>query len=140
MRIATLRNDDQEAAAIRLASGYLPLRDIIAAGGTQWPETVWELIVSGRLGDLSEWWKTQKQALVSDLERKVIAIESVHAGPLFRSPSRIWGIGLNYADHAADLDENAPETIPGSFMKPVTTIIGPGDTIRIPRLSQRTTA
>jgi 2-keto-4-pentenoate hydratase/2-oxohepta-3-ene-1,7-dioic acid hydratase in catechol pathway len=60
--------------------------------------------------------------------------------PLYRRPRKIWGIGLNYVEHASDLSEKAPSTEPASFMKPDTTIIGPGDTIRIPPQSQRTTA
>ncbi len=53
-------------------------------------------------------------------------------GPLYRYPRKIWGIGLNYVEHAEDLSEKAPSTEPASFMKPDTTIIGPGDTIEIP--------
>ena len=60
--------------------------------------------------------------------------------PLYRRPRKIWGIGLNYQAHARDLSEKAPETEPASFMKPDTTIIGHGDTILIPRQSERTTA
>lgn len=36
---------------------------------------------------------------------------------------KLWGIGLNYEDHAADLDEERPKT-PASFMKPATTLTG----------------
>jgi len=61
-------------------------------------------------------------------------------GPLYRYPRKIWGIGLNYVEHAEDLSEKAPSTEPASFMKPDTTIIGPGDTIEIPLQSERTTA
>lgn len=52
------------------------------------------------------------------------------AAPLAR-PGKLWGIGLNYADHASDLNENRP-TEPASFMKPVTTTVGPGGPIRLP--------
>jgi len=41
------------------------------------------------------------------------------------------GIGLNYADHAADLDETSP-TEPASFLKPATAVTGPGGPIRLP--------
>lgn len=44
---------------------------------------------------------------------------------------KLWGIGLNYADHASDLNENRP-TEPASFMKPSTTTTGPGGPIRLP--------
>ncbi|HEV2092573.1 MAG TPA: fumarylacetoacetate hydrolase family protein [Rubrobacter sp.] len=43
---------------------------------------------------------------------------------MYRRPRKIWGIGLNYADHAGDLDEAAPAEEPASFMRPDTTIIG----------------
>ena len=51
----------------------------------------------------------------------------------------IWGIGLNYVDHAADLSETAPDE-PASFIKGDHTIIGPGDDIPLPTQSERTTA
>lgn len=44
---------------------------------------------------------------------------------------KLWGIGLNYVDHAGDLDEEAPEE-PASFMKPATAFTGPGGPIRLP--------
>jgi len=50
--------------------------------------------------------------------------------PLDR-PGKLWGIGLNYADHAADLDEVRPEE-PASFIKPASTATGPGGPIRLP--------
>jgi 2-keto-4-pentenoate hydratase/2-oxohepta-3-ene-1,7-dioic acid hydratase in catechol pathway len=48
---------------------------------------------------------------------------------------KLWGIGLNYADHAADLDEVRPEE-PASFMKPATALVGPGGPIRLPPESE----
>ena len=57
----------------------------------------------------------------------------------YRHPRKIWGIGLNYVDHASDLSERVPEE-PASFMKGHHTIIGPGDPIPIPPQSTRTTA
>lgn len=44
---------------------------------------------------------------------------------------KLWGIGLNYADHAEDLDEVRPEE-PASFMKPPSVATGPGGPIRLP--------
>jgi len=57
----------------------------------------------------------------------------------YRHPRLIWGIGLNYQDHAADLAENVPEE-PASFIKGDHTIIGPGDPIPLPPQSERTTS
>jgi 2-keto-4-pentenoate hydratase/2-oxohepta-3-ene-1,7-dioic acid hydratase in catechol pathway len=57
------------------------------------------------------------------------------------TPGKLWGIGLNYADHASDLDEDQPKE-PASFMKPSTAATGPGGPIRLPprEVSDRVTA
>lgn len=62
-------------------------------------------------------------------------------GPPLASFGKLWGIGLNYAEHAADLDEAAPEE-PASFMKPSTAVVGPGGPVRLPdrALADRVTA
>ncbi|CUR56144.1 Fumarylacetoacetate hydrolase family protein [metagenome] len=56
----------------------------------------------------------------------------------YRRPHKIWGIGLNYRDHAADLSEDVPDQ-PASFIKGDHTIAGQRDAIVIPRQSERTT-
>jgi 2-keto-4-pentenoate hydratase/2-oxohepta-3-ene-1,7-dioic acid hydratase in catechol pathway len=63
--------------------------------------------------------------------------EVVFTAP-YRHPRKIWGIGLNYRDHAADLSETSPDQ-PASFIKGDHTIIGPDEPIVIPRQSGRTT-
>lgn len=51
-------------------------------------------------------------------------------------PTKVIGIGKNYADHAAEMGGTAPAT-PVMFLKPSTAVIGPGDAIRLPPDSQR---
>jgi 2-keto-4-pentenoate hydratase/2-oxohepta-3-ene-1,7-dioic acid hydratase in catechol pathway len=46
-------------------------------------------------------------------------------------PSKVVAIGLNYKDHAAEMNKPLPAE-PLMFMKPSTAVIGPGETIRIP--------
>ncbi len=46
-------------------------------------------------------------------------------------PSKIVGIGKNYADHAAEMGGVAPER-PLMFLKPTTALIGPDDPIVLP--------
>jgi 2-keto-4-pentenoate hydratase/2-oxohepta-3-ene-1,7-dioic acid hydratase in catechol pathway len=46
-------------------------------------------------------------------------------------PSKIVGIGKNYADHAAEMGGAAPAA-PLLFLKPPTAVIGPNDPIRLP--------
>ena len=46
-------------------------------------------------------------------------------------PSKIVGIGKNYAEHVAEMGGEAPAA-PLLFLKPPTAVIGPGDAIRLP--------
>jgi|SRR5674476_858286 len=57
----------------------------------------------------------------------------------YRHPRMLWGIGLNYVEHASDLAEGVPDE-PASFIKGDHTVIGPGEDIPIPSQSVRTTA
>ncbi len=50
-------------------------------------------------------------------------------------PSKILGVGRNYADHAAEMGGDVPSE-PLVFSKPATAVIGPGDAIRLPALSR----
>lgn len=51
-------------------------------------------------------------------------------------PSKIVALGLNYRDHAEEVKMKAPEE-PLLFIKPSTTVIGPGDGIVYPKMSKR---
>jgi 2-keto-4-pentenoate hydratase/2-oxohepta-3-ene-1,7-dioic acid hydratase in catechol pathway len=51
-------------------------------------------------------------------------------------PSKIIGIGRNYVEHARELGNEVPE-VPIIFFKPPTALIGPGDPILLPNVSQR---
>lgn len=50
-------------------------------------------------------------------------------------PSKVIGVGRNYADHAAELGNEVPAE-PMIFLKPSTSVVGPGDVIRLPELSR----
>ncbi|WP_100498236.1 fumarylacetoacetate hydrolase family protein [Geodermatophilus chilensis] len=137
MRLTTLRLDGAEPGALVRPGGAVPLTALNDAFGTDWPGTVQELLERGRVEELRDWVAGQDAARLDGL---VLPQEQLVYAPLYRRPRKIWGIGLNYVEHAADLSEKAPSTEPASFLKPDTAIIGPGDPIRIPPQSQRTTA
>ena len=46
-------------------------------------------------------------------------------------PSKVVAIGLNYKDHAAEMNKPLPPE-PLMFMKPSTAVVGPSDEIRLP--------
>ncbi len=52
------------------------------------------------------------------------------------TPSKIVCVGRNYAAHAAELGNAVPEE-PLIFLKPPSTLIGPGDAVVYPAISKR---
>ena len=141
MRLATIKLNNEEIAGIVLEKGILPIRALNQAKNTIWEETLLPLIKTGQLKNLTDWYNAGGKAELETLPGLVPQDQVVYA-PLYRDPKRIFGIGLNYVDHAGDIGSAAPQGFPGSFFKMADTLIGYGDDIELPRLkeAQRTTA
>ena len=138
MRLASVEIGGNEVAVVVWAGGALPVAEVPDPDG--WPTDLFSLLEGGRLEDLRLGWDGLSEVELEDLAGRAIPVEDLSYAPLYRRPRKIWGIGLNYAEHAGDLDETAPAEEPASFMRPDTTIIGPGDEIRLPEDIGRVTA
>ncbi len=138
MRLATIKHQGRETAAIVTASGLVTLEELNRVSGSSWPTELFTLITSGQLEMLNSWYRQSGEAELERLRVMRLPLDTDIAPP-YRFPRKIWGIGLNYAEHAKDLNESAPSAEPASFMKPDTTIIGLGETVRVPLQSERTT-
>ena len=66
-----------------------------------------------------------------------IDIAGKRVGAPVARPWKVIGIGLNYADHAKESNMPIPPE-PVVFTKASNTVIGPYDTVLIPRLSKKT--
>jgi 2-keto-4-pentenoate hydratase/2-oxohepta-3-ene-1,7-dioic acid hydratase in catechol pathway len=140
MKLASLRHQGEEKAGILVQGGVVLLEFLNRKFGWKVPDDLLGLIETGSLEKINSWYQAGGEKELLGLKDILIPEKEISFAPLFRRPRKIWGIGLNYQAHAKDLSEKAPETEPASFMKPDTTIIGHGDTILIPRQSERTTA
>lgn len=138
MRLATIKQRGKETAAIVTANGLVTIEELNLATNSSWPTELFTLITSGQLEPLNSWYRQSGAVELESMNISFLPLDSDYAPP-YRYPRKIWGIGLNYAEHAQDLSETAPSSEPASFMKPDTTIIGPGETIRVPLQSERTT-
>jgi 2-keto-4-pentenoate hydratase/2-oxohepta-3-ene-1,7-dioic acid hydratase in catechol pathway len=138
LRLATVRVEGAEIAAVVLPGGVVPVGEIRDLEG--WPTDLFSLLEGARFHDLRHWWDGLSDDELEELSEQAIALSNVSYAPLYRRPRKIWGIGLNYAEHAEDLDEISPSDEPASFMRPDTTIIGPGEEVRLPEQSKRVTA
>lgn len=132
MRLVTIGQDGRESAAVVTPGGPIPVDELDGFRGGR--TDILSLLESGRFYELKESYDRGGLEAVSAPPRRF------GYAPPYRRPRKIWGIGLNYVEHAGDLDERAPSDEPASFMRPDTTIIGPGDGILLPEQSGRVTA
>ena len=141
MRLATIKWNNAEIAGIVTPNGILPIAALNEAKGTAWKTEMMELIQAQEIPQLTEWYNNGGKEELDAIPGLVPANEVVYA-PLYRNPKRIFGIGLNYVDHAGDIGSAAPTGFPGSFFKMADTLIGPGDQIMTPAMkeAQKTTA
>lgn len=135
MRLATIQAGTKEVAGIVTKQGIFPVQALNAAKGTAWKTELFDLIVAEQIPGLTAWYNAGGKEELEALPGVVLFDKVVYC-PLYRNPQRIFGIGLNYVDHAGDLGENAPVGFPGSFYKPASTIVGHGDNVCIPALPQ----
>jgi 2-keto-4-pentenoate hydratase/2-oxohepta-3-ene-1,7-dioic acid hydratase in catechol pathway len=140
MRLATIKIGNEEEACFITDQGLVPIAAINRTLDTNWPKEMLSLIGAGLLEVLNTWYRDEGKGKLDKMKDEAIPATKAVLAPLYRRPRKIWGIGLNYVEHASDLSEKAPTTAPASFMKPDTTIIGHGDRIEIPLQSSRTTA
>lgn len=140
MRLATIKQGEKEVAAVVTPAGMLPVGKISEKLNKAWKTELFELIQSGQLAEMNQWYRAGGRQQLDAMAEFAVPKDKVRFGPLFRHPAKIWGIGLNYVDHAGDLAEKTPTVAPASFAKFATTIVGPGETIKIPVQSEKTTA
>ncbi len=139
MKFATIEYKKEVSGALYLKNGFIPMEDLNEAFGTTWPTDFFSILTLSQFDEFLVWYNANYSEICDIFGEKVLKIEDVSLKPLYEHPRKIWGIGLNYRDHAEDLAEKVPTGIPASFMKSDTTIIGYGDTIKIPVQSMRTT-
>lgn len=125
MHLATVKSDGQPRPAFVDSERGVLFADVILPG------------FSGDLRDLVEMDASDK---VLDRARKAdnsafVSSDAVTVTAPYLRPRKIWGIGLNYQDHAKDLSESVP-TEPASFIKGDHTIVGPDAPIELPPRSQ----
>jgi 2-keto-4-pentenoate hydratase/2-oxohepta-3-ene-1,7-dioic acid hydratase in catechol pathway len=136
LKLATVKVGGAESAAVVFSDGVVPVGEIREA----WPTDLFSLLEGAGFHDLRRWWDGLSEDALEKLSEMAIPTAEISYAPLYRRPRKIWGIGLNYAEHAEDLDVVSPSDEPASFMRPDTTIIGPGEEILLPEQSGRVTA
>jgi 2-keto-4-pentenoate hydratase/2-oxohepta-3-ene-1,7-dioic acid hydratase in catechol pathway len=123
MRLARLGEPGAEVPTVVVDGTYLDLRPITDDIGPAF-------LAGGGLRHVA--------AAVADGSLEPLAgAADLRVGAALARPGKIVCIGLNYRDHAAETGAAIPSE-PVVFMKDPSTVIGPFDTVLIPRGSTRT--
>lgn len=142
MKVAMIEHQGREQGALLTENGLVTIKDLRKVYDLNLGDCLFDLLSLQQLPKLQDFFSRQADSIQSKCASVIIPKDdaaSVNYLPPYRCPRKIWGIGLNYCEHASDLDEIAPQSIPASFMKADTTIIGYNDAIKIPKLSNKTT-
>ena len=79
------------------------------------------------------------EALAAGTLPELADADELRIGAPIVRPSAVVCIGMNYAAHAAE-SGSEPPSIPIMFLKTPNTVVGPNDTVEIPRGSEKTGA
>ncbi|MGH7961453.1 MAG: fumarylacetoacetate hydrolase family protein [Candidatus Binatia bacterium] len=125
MRLVTYERNAQWSIGVLSEAGVI---DLPAASGGSLPSDMLALLQQGDTA------LAQAKKVASE-GKSVIPLADVYLrAPLLR-PGKILGIGLNYRDHAAEGARELPK-YPLIFTKAVSAVVGPGESIRIPQMTQ----
>jgi len=122
MRLCTFEHAGRCETGIVVDDDLLPLSEVNAGRGTDFPTEMLALIASGRRDELI--------ASAAGLSGSIPLTETRLRLP-YPVPGKIWCIGLNYKSHAEDINAVQPDE-PGSFMKPTSAMFEPGGEIELP--------
>jgi 2,4-didehydro-3-deoxy-L-rhamnonate hydrolase len=134
--LATVRLDGRPVAAIGLGENYYPLPDI--------PPDHQRVSVKSLL----ENWTASLphlETLASDIEKgavnglKSLPSEEVHLLTPILWPNKVVCVGANYAEHLKEMGMEPVkwEVMPFFLCPPTTSLVGPGETIEIPRMTEQ---
>lgn len=115
MRFVTLKWNGAELAGVKTQKGVALVETVNAAKGTSYKTDMLSMIQAGDIPAMTAWYNNGGKAELDAME--AVPYEACVYAPLYLNPKRIFGIGLNYVDHAGDIGSAAPQGFPGSFFK-----------------------
>lgn len=123
MKFARLGPIGHETPAVLVEGQYFDLSSITA-------DIDGDFLSSGGVNRVRDALRASTLPMLPDADSRRI-------GAPIKRPSAVICIGMNYAAHAAESGSLPPE-VPIIFLKTPNTVVGPNDTVQIPRTSVKT--
>lgn len=125
MRLCAYHEYDAVATGLAFGERVVGLDDLNDALGMDFGPDLDTLLRRGQQDQLAKSLESER------VPRSGWRIPNLRFAPPLAHPSKIWGVGLNFAQHAADLAADAGDE-PMAWMRPATTLAGNGATVRLP--------
>ncbi|MBV1798107.1 fumarylacetoacetate hydrolase family protein [Siccirubricoccus sp. G192] len=137
MKLATFHAEDADQIGAVLGDSMVPLRPALAAaqraaGEAEAPAIPADMVALLAAGDAALVAAARALAFAARPENAALRrpLASVRLLAPLR-PGKILGVGRNYGEHAKEVGGPKP-TAPRIFLKPASSVCGPGSTVRIP--------
>jgi 2-keto-4-pentenoate hydratase/2-oxohepta-3-ene-1,7-dioic acid hydratase in catechol pathway len=136
MKLLSMKHNGEDRAGILIEDEALDITAVDPSLATC--KDALDLILSGPSGLNEIRSHLADQEMINKYRRAgaLHSISDVDLNPPVLHPGKILAVGLNYAAHASEGGRKPPER-PLIFSKNVTALIGPGDSIRLPRISDK---
>lgn len=125
MRFCAFREYDAVATGVAFGDRVVGLDDLNDALSTDFGPDLDSFLRRGQQDQLAKSLDSER------LPRSGWRVGNLRFAPPLARPNKIWGIGLNFREHAADLAA-ATSDDPLAWMRPATTLAGDGATITLP--------
>ncbi|HEY7914756.1 MAG TPA: fumarylacetoacetate hydrolase family protein [Blastocatellia bacterium] len=136
MKLLSMKLDGEDRAGILIGDEALDLRAVDSSMATCKDALDIILLEPGRLNALRLHQPDEEMLSKYRHAGALHPIRNVALNSPVLHPGKILAVGLNYAAHASEGGRKPPER-PLIFSKNVTALIGPGDPIRLPRISDK---
>jgi 2-keto-4-pentenoate hydratase/2-oxohepta-3-ene-1,7-dioic acid hydratase in catechol pathway len=157
MKLLSMKNERGDSAGIVIGEEVLDVTGFceIIEGRGEWVEADTDMAtyhhIEGAYRDAldlfrrgQDWLsniiaKLENDSILTNQCREVgvlVPLARVRLNAPIVAPGKILAVGLNYAAHAAEQNAQPPES-PLIFSKCTTALVGPGDAIRLPRISDK---
>ncbi|WP_078412088.1 fumarylacetoacetate hydrolase family protein [Priestia abyssalis] len=130
MKLATIKVEGHEIAAIVNGEKAVSIKSIKEEEGKDWDIDLFSILQKNQLEDINNWYTEGGEDRFHQSPH--ILVKDLSFAPLYRTPGKIWGVGMNYMEKAIELSGKPPEEDPVIFMKPDTSLIGTEEMIKLP--------
>ncbi|QHT47646.1 fumarylacetoacetate hydrolase family protein [Bacillus sp. SB49] len=131
MKLTAFKEHQKSYCGIVHEGKVVSLQTINYIEGKNWSIDLDGLLKEGQWEELVGWYRSSGRNKLSSFPYR--KLENLQPDDMLLCPGKTLGVGMNYVEKAMELTGEAPKKEPVTFMKPPTTLIGPGAAVQLPK-------